>query len=301
MQISDYTNTPIHRQLRALSPRCVTTPLGLVEYCEYGEGPVVLAAHGAMGGYDQSWLLTQTIGTAGYRYICVSRPGYLGTPLKPNAHPDRQADLCAALLDALQIERAVFMAVSGGGYSALHFALRHPARCNGLVLVSTCGDVMDTPIPLSFRLTKWMMYVPAVACRLSQKLTADLDLAASRSITDSDLRRRTLADPETGALFTALLVSTWDHVERRMRGTENDIRVTRRTSYPLEQICTPALIIHGKRDPMAPYEPHARLLHSRIANSRLVTVEEGEHAAIFTHREYIQPQVCQFLRETAYA
>ncbi len=299
MQITDFARTSIHRQMDALTPSRVTTPMGPVEYYAYGDGPAVLAAHGAMGGYDQSWLLTQTIGAAGYRYICVSRPGYLGTPLAPNASPDRQADLCAALLDALQIDRAVFMAVSGGGYSALHFAIRHPDRCRGLVLVSTCGEIMDTPIPLSFRLTKWMMYVPALTHRLRQKLYADLDLAASRSISDPDLRRRTLADPAAGALFTALLVSTWDRVERRMRGTENDIRVTRRTSYPLERITAPTLIIHGKKDPMAPYDPHARALHTRIANSELVTVEDGEHAAIFTHRDMVQPQVAQFLQDTA--
>jgi len=67
-----------------------------------------------MGGYDQSLILAQTIGTAGYRYIAMSRPGYLGTPISSGKSPEQQGDLIAALLDSLGIVRACVIAVSAG-------------------------------------------------------------------------------------------------------------------------------------------------------------------------------------------
>ena len=40
-----------------IAPRIVGTQYGRVEYAEFGEGPAIIALHGAMGGYDQSLLL----------------------------------------------------------------------------------------------------------------------------------------------------------------------------------------------------------------------------------------------------
>ncbi|MHB9133563.1 MAG: alpha/beta fold hydrolase [Armatimonadota bacterium] len=277
------------------APTVVNTRYGSVEYAEFGEGPVVLALHGAMGGYDQSLLLARTIGDAGFRYIAVSRPGYLDTPLTSGKTPEQQADLCAGLLDVLGIETATVMAVSGGGPCALHFALRHRQRCRGLVLVSTCGEKVDTPIPLSFQLTKLLMLIPTVANAMGKKALANIEQMASRSIPDPVVRARTLQDPEAGPLFTALMASTCDRMAQRMPGTENDIAVTRTTAYPLEEIVVPVLIVHGTADRMVPFAQHATPLASRIPDAELHTIQDGEHVAIFTHREEVKACVVRFL------
>jgi pimeloyl-ACP methyl ester carboxylesterase len=83
--------------------RYVARPPGLAVNVSFGEGPAVLALHGAMGGYDQGLILARTIGPPGYRFVSVSRPGYLGTPLCAGRTPEEQADLLAHLLDALGI------------------------------------------------------------------------------------------------------------------------------------------------------------------------------------------------------
>jgi pimeloyl-ACP methyl ester carboxylesterase len=279
------------------SIRTIETRHGRVEYAEFGEGPAVLALHGAMGGCDQSLLLARTVGDDGFRYIAVSRPGYLGTPLDSGKSPGQQADLCAGLLDELGIRDAVVMAVSGGGPCALHFALRHRERCRGLVLVSTCGEKVDTPIPFSFKFMGLLVRLPAFANAIEKKASANTEQAASRSITDPELRARTLRDPEVGPLFTELLTSTCDRMGQRMPGTMNDIAVTRTADYPLEQIAVPALIVHGTADPMVPFERHARALESRIPDAELLAIENGEHASIFTHRDQVKPRVTRFLRE----
>ena len=143
-----------------LVPKTARTALGVVEYIEIGDGPVVVSIHGAMGGYDQSLILAQTIGNVGYRYIAMSRPGYLGTPMSSGQTSEQQGDLIAALLDMLCIAKAGVIAVSGGGPSAVQFGLRHSDRCAGLVLVSTCADKVDTPIPFSFKVMKYLARWP---------------------------------------------------------------------------------------------------------------------------------------------
>jgi pimeloyl-ACP methyl ester carboxylesterase len=275
----------------------VNTRNGTVEYAEYGDGPAVVALHGAMGGYDQSLLLARTIGDDGFRYIAVSRPGYLGTPLASGKTPEQQADLCAGLLDALGISDAVVMAVSGGGPCALYFALRHQQRCRGLVLVSTCGQKVDTPIPFSFQLTKLLVRWPAFANKMQKKALESIEQMASRSIPDPIMRKRTMQDPETGPLFRTLMESTCDRMAQRMPGTENDIAITRSTDYSLEDVAVPVLIVHGTADSMAPFAKHAKTLESRIPGAELLAIEDGEHVSIFTHRKKVKTRVTRFLHD----
>ena len=77
---------------------------------------------------------------AGFGVIAPSRPGYLGTRLDGREAIDRQADLHAALLDALGAERVGVLAWSGGGPSGYRLAVRHPGRVAGLARrASTSG------------------------------------------------------------------------------------------------------------------------------------------------------------------
>src|SRR5450631_3123932 len=114
----------------------MNTTAGPIEYSVKGTGPALLFAHGSPGGYDQSLVIADLLNSDQFTYIAVSRPGYLRTPLQQKSPAD-QADLYAALLDALAIQKATIIGTSGGGPSALQFALRHPERCSGLIMI--CG------------------------------------------------------------------------------------------------------------------------------------------------------------------
>ena len=281
---------------RKLVPERAKTALGVVEYVEIGDGPVVIAIHGAMGGYDQSLILAQTVGNIGYRYIAVSRPGYLGTPMSSGKSPAQQGDLIAALLDALGIVKAGVIAVSGGGPSALLFGLRHPARCEGLVLVSTCAGKVDTRIPFSFKMMKYLARRPWFANRFRNKAGKDLEAVAKRSIRDPEILARTINDADTWPLFSTMLLSTFDRMWQRVDGAENDIEITRTTTYPLENLDVPVLIVHGTQDQMLPFDVHARMFEARVPNAELLAVEGGEHVAIFTHRDMVRAKVIDFMQ-----
>jgi len=280
------------------TPTVVQTSRGSVELADWGEGPAVLAVHGAMGGHDQGVLLARTIGEEGYRYLAPSRPGYLGTPLSAGKSAEDQADLYAEVLSHLGIRSAAVMAVSGGGPSALLFAARHPALCWGLVLVSTCSGIIEEKLPLAFHLTKLLVRVPGFAASVHRRIERHPEGAAARSIRDPAVLARTLADAEAGSLMKALILSTADRMARRLPGTENDIRITRSTTYPLEHILAPALVVHGTADRVVSYD-HAQTLAGRVPGARLLTVEGGEHVAIFTDRDRVRAEVTAFLREHA--
>lgn len=278
------------------SPVILQTALGPVEYAECGAGPAVLLLHGAMGGYDQSLLLGRSaLGSRPCRFIAVSRPGYLGTPLASGRAPEQQADLCAGILDALGITDAAVIAISGGGQCALQFALRHPRRCRALVMISACSARIGGRMPLRYHLFKVMARVPAMAASIRRKAEADPEGAAARSIPDADLRARTLSHPEAGPLMAALQRSTLDRMPRRLPGTTNDVRQSRRPfDYPLERIAPPVLVVHGTEDEAAPYAMGAALAR-RAPNAELLTIEGGRHVSLFTHLDEIRARVGEFL------
>lgn len=280
----------------AARPRTIATRLGAVEYADSGEGPAVLALHGAMGGWDQGLLLARTLAGPRHRIVAPSRPGYLGTPLATARSPEEQADLYADLLDALGIRAATVMAVSGGGPSAIHFALRHRARCRALVLVATCGGKVGTRLPVAFHLLRLAGRWPWLAAAMERKAAGrDAAEAARRSIPDPALRERTLAHPQAGPLLRELLASTSDRMALRLPGTLNDVAVTRARDYPLERIGVPVLVVHGTEDRAVPFARHGKVLAERIPGAELVALAGGDHVAIFTHHDEARTRVARFL------
>ncbi len=277
-------------------PVVLETALGVVECAVWGEGPAVLALHGAMGGYDQSGMLARAaLPGQGFQIVAVSRPGYLGTPLGEATAPEQQADLCAALLDALGIRQAAVLAISGGGQCALQFALRHGRRCWGLVLVSACTAQIHVKLPLRFHLLKWMARLPWLTARLREKAARRPEESARRAILDAELCRRTLADAVAGPMLTELQLSTMESMSRRLPGTQNDIAQSRRPfEYPVEQIGAPVLLVHGTVDEVVPFED-SRSLAGRLRRAELLTLEGGPHVGLFTHLREIRARVRPFL------
>lgn len=279
----------------SIAEATAATPRGLIHYADAGEGPAVLSVHGAMGGTDQGMILARVTGADAGRVIAPARPGYLGTPLSSGVTPEAQADLFAALLDHLGLDRVAVIAVSGGGASALMFALRHPGRCRGLVLVSTCAGPEPMPIPPGFRLFGLLARWPNFVGWMKGRALRNPDRISSRSIPDPEHQRTLRADPVAMPLYRDLRAGMFDRLAERLPGTENDIGVTRRQHFPLAEIGVPTLVVHGTRDPLLPYERHGVELARRIPGAELLTVGEGGHAAIFTHRALIAPRVVGFL------
>lgn len=272
----------------------IETAHGPVEYAERGRGPAVLILHGAGGGYDQSLACAELLGEAGLRFILPSRFGYLRSPLPPNATPEAQADTCAALLDALGIKQAAALALSAGGMTGVAFALRHPARCTGLGLISAITQplvVMEpamqavSTLALRSDFASWVMRQGGLKL-ISQTTGLSADEAA-RLAGEPDARR---------SLLNAINL---DPVSRRRAGILNDtVQAEVLPEWPLADIAAPTLVIHGTADPLVPLAMGERTAYA-IPRAQILKLEGAGHLAWFTHAAQTRPATLEFL--TAHA
>jgi pimeloyl-ACP methyl ester carboxylesterase len=269
--------------------RVATTPLGNIEYAVVGNGVPVLALHGSPGGYDQSLanLRASPEGMdASLMTIAVSRPGYLGTPLESGATYEEQADLFAALLDELGIDRVIVLASSAGGASGLQFALRHPDRTMGLVLYSAGTKAEPSSGEGPPELGKVRMLAQDFATWAVAKLFPSVLVNGYDS-----------SDPGQAALLGRLMASSVPLNQRRA-GARNEFVQYQNPAiddWPLDDISAPTLIVHGDADNFAPYE-HAQYAASRIPNAELVTFEDGGHFIYITDRAEVAGHLTRFIR-----
>ena len=116
----------------------IETKLGKIEINRKGSAPWIICLHGAPGLHDGLANVFDDLVHEGYGVIAPSRPGYGRSPVESGKTPPEAADLMAALLDTLGIETAAIYGISGGGATALNFALRHPEKCKACILEVGC-------------------------------------------------------------------------------------------------------------------------------------------------------------------
>ena len=260
----------------------VDTPCGPIEYAIKGEGPPLLVVHGAGGGFDQGLIIGAPLIETGYKVIAVSRFGYLRTPLPQDASPAAQADAYACLLDALGIRRVVVLGASAGAPSSLQFALRHPERCQALVLLV---PVLYTPrtggAPSGTR--------PAGATfLLDTVLRSDFVMWLMPNIDRAMVERSFLgtppavverASPEEQARVTEMIDQTLP-LDRRRSGLLNDMKVIGGMQrYDLERVAVPTLVLSSFDDLFGTYDD-ALYTAVHIPKARFIGYTTGGHMMV---------------------
>ena len=109
----------------------IETKKGPVEINRKGNAPYMLCFHGTPGIHDGQSNYFEYLTSQGIGVIAPSRPGYGRTPLSSGKTFEEAADLMAAMLDELNIDKVLVYGISGGGPITLIFAQRHPDRCYG--------------------------------------------------------------------------------------------------------------------------------------------------------------------------
>lgn len=132
-------------RVRAVPTQLLETLDGTVEYADSGAGQPVLLSHGILGSHVEGLGMVGTYVGDDVRAIAPSRFGYFGSEVPADGTPARQADVYAALLDHLGVDRAVVVGYSAGGPSAIQFGLRHPDRVSALVLASSALPPSSRP------------------------------------------------------------------------------------------------------------------------------------------------------------
>lgn len=260
-----------------------------MEVIRAGDGPPVLFVHGTPGGADASLAMGRFLVDAGFELIAPSRPGYLGTPLAGRESFDAQADLHAALLEALGHDRAGLVAWSGGGPSGYRLAVRHPQRVSALVAFAAVSGPYSSPnegiedrLVMETRPGNWLLR--KLADR-APKTTVSGTLRAEGDLSRSELKEQVsaaMADERQAAVVLESARVVGDYARRR-EGIKNDrARFTKITSLELEKIAAPALIVVGDADVDVP-PAHSEFAARTIPSAELLRVERGTHLCLFAH------------------
>jgi pimeloyl-ACP methyl ester carboxylesterase len=110
---------------------------------QVGEGPAIVLLHGLTATRRYVVMGSRVLERSGHRVVAYDARGHgRSTPARhPRAYGyEHLARDLEAVLDALEIERAVLAGASMGAHTAVRFALAHPGRIGALGLITPSYD-----------------------------------------------------------------------------------------------------------------------------------------------------------------
>jgi 3-oxoadipate enol-lactonase len=261
-----------------------------VEHLDEGPGPpgaprrgpsaqTVLFLHG-LGGGAESWRPQLDALSPMVRCLAWSMPGYGRSRSLPVTTIASLAGAAVGLLDAVEVERAVVVGHSLGGFVAQELALSHPDRVERLVLVATTATLGAgpgsswaeefraarlAPLDEGRPMTELARTVvpglvgpdcPAPVVRAATKLMGSIAPAAYRAALDAALG--------------------WDGRER------------------LATLAVPTLCLAGQLDSLTPPAAVGQLAEL-IADCRFVVLEGSGHLVPLERPEEVSRQLRSFL------
>jgi pimeloyl-ACP methyl ester carboxylesterase len=257
---------------------------GDIQYRVVGDGPTVLVSHGITGGVDHAeYLVTRWRNfDERYRFVYVSRFGYLKSSLPDGATPRLQAAAYRDLLDHVGIDHVTVVGNSAGGASAMWFAIDYPERTNGLILLSSAvpGPPPD-PIPKLVR-EHDLIYWAAI------KFAPDtlIGLLLPKNV------RATLTEKEKDFIVENAYMAGLP-ISERTAGIvfDNEHSNPGVNDVPFERLKTPTLIFQAIDDPRE--LRGGREMARGIPNSEFIGLTGGHF--LFGHAKEIRAATAEFI------
>lgn len=253
----------------------INTNRGRMEYTLLGNGPVVLHIHG-MSSSCQAGSNYNFLVDAGYSVLTPSRPGYGKTPVSVGKSAKDSADAIISMLDALKIEKAYVLAVSGGGPTGIYLAANYPDRIQKFILEAAISytsseeyrkdSIQKQAFYGSLHILYWRML--RIMSWISTKKTA-LQTFSLFSFHDPE-------DIKTS--FTKKDYQFVRHFYGRKSsaiGGRLDLSHTVEKAI-LDQITMPTLILHSPEDKSVRFY-HAAYSHENIKTSELYNAKSISH------------------------
>jgi 3-oxoadipate enol-lactonase len=195
------------------------------------------------------------------RCIAPDLRGFGDSPKSGPYTMDRHADDVVALLDALQIEKAVVAGLSMGGYVALAMWRRHRGRVRALVLADT-RSTADTDEAKQKRDD-----LIAVARRDGASAVAEKQITG--------LTGRSTREKQPELVNRIRTVMSGESVDGIV-GALEAMRARPDSTPLLNQIDIPTLVVVGEEDVITPVK-EARAMAAMIRGSRLEVIPEAGH------------------------
>lgn len=233
-----------------------------VAYDEAGRGEAFVLLHGFP--FDRSmWREQSEFLSASFRVIAPDLRGLGETPLGDVAAAtmDEMAEDLAALLDALNVGRAVLGGLSMGGYVAFEFLRRFPGRVRALVLADTRPQADDDDGRRAREENARKV--------LREGMRPLVDSMLPKLLSASTRERRADVVKRVSAMMLAVRP---EGAAAALRG----MAVRRDQTELLSRIDAPTLILVGTEDAITP-PSDASAMAAKIRGARLVRVEGAAH------------------------
>ncbi|MVU78013.1 alpha/beta fold hydrolase [Nocardia sp. ET3-3] len=255
------------------------TTAGELAYEDTGAGPAVVLLHANLHDHHDFDPIVPAL-AAEHRVIAVDWPGHGASEPNPNVTAVGFADALVELVAALELDSAVFLGNSVGGFAAARLALDHPERVAGLVLVNTGGFVRQSPLTRAYcnlygsgPVARY--WLPRSVRNYTKPMSPHDDAVIERAIR--------FGATDTGrATYSAL----WHSF--------NDPGYDLTARAP--EITAPTLIVWGSRDPILPLR-YGKLAHALIPNSQLHVLPTGHLPFSSAPQEFLD-LVLPFLRNS---
>jgi pimeloyl-ACP methyl ester carboxylesterase len=252
------------------------------------DGPAVLYHHGTptSGAPLDHWL--RDIDTRGARWVSYDRPGYGDSSPMPGRRVGDAAADCAAILDALDIERFTAWGISGGGPHALACAALLPERCTAVAVLGGVAPFEAHGLNYFAEMgrSNWVEFGLTLAGR--EYLEPFLRQEAQEMLT---------ADPaELAEMLASLVVGPdRDHTKgwvdalpqafrHRVAGwLDDDLAFVEPFGFELGEIRTPTLIVHGRQDSFVPLA-HAEWMARTEPNAEAWILDDEAHLSLMGGR-----------------
>ena len=244
-----------------------------LRYTETGTpSPTLLLLHGFGGGVF-SWRKVTAPLAQQARVIAFDRPGF-GLSERPTVTKAQnpytaaaQVTLSLGLLDTLGVDKAILVGHSAGGAVAVNFALEHPERVAGLILIDPALSSGGPPA--------WVraLYNTPQMARLGPYLMRPFGEDAGL-----ELLRRAYADPSRLAeadikgYRRPLQADNWDKALWEVTKANRPYNLLPR----LAELKVPTLIISGAEDKIVPLEQTQKAAHS-ITGAELKVLQGCGH------------------------
>lgn len=248
---------------------------------EQGDGLPVVFLHAGVCD-KRMWLdQMQAVADAGWHAIAYDRRGY-GETISPDEPFSHLEDL-EALLEALDIHAAVLVGCSMGGGLAVDFALAHPGRVIGLVLIGT--SITGAP---------WSATAEERAIEMAEEDAwerGDIDLlnkVQAHEWLDGPRTSSGRVGGEARALFLDMNALAL-----------NKPQLTQEEALPdawnrMEEVSAPTLLVVGDEDFTALVDRHETLSET-MHNAFAVVLEGAAHIPSIEKPELVNSLLLQFL------
>jgi len=255
-----------------------------MSFGDLGGGPAVVLLH-AFPLARSMWRPQAEALQGEYRVIAPDLRGFGGSRGFADAPSvETMADDVAALLDELKVTGPVVLGgLSMGGYVALAFACRHPARLRGLVLADTKADPDDAEGRANRdRLIAFAQNNTARAV-IDQMLPKLLGAETTARRPEVAEEVRAIASRQTAAGIVGALKALRDRPD---------------ANPGLGAIAAPTLVLVGRDDMLTP-PAKSEEMASRIPNARLVVIDGAGHLSNLEQPAAFNAALRSFLQSRA--